>query len=436
MSTALAIAATTAVLRNILETGLTAANTGLELASPPVTVLPPDRLATGTGEVNRLNLFMYQVTPNPGWRNVGLPARNGNGDRLDDPPLALDLHYLLSAYGKEDLLADVLLGVGMHLLHNHPVLTRDRIRSALTAGAADALIQLLATARLDEQEELVKITPQTMTIEDISKLWSVFGEKYRPSAAFLATTVLIRGDARTAAGPPVQKVQIKTVTLRTPRIESVDPQAISLTAGASLTLRGLDLLAPDTFVRFGSGAQELPIVASSTPTALVVGVPGTLRAGVNTVQVIQQLRFDPEDTGQLHRGFESNVAAFVVRPSVKKRLEGGVAVDDVALTNHQVSPAGAHSGTITVKVTPDVGPSQRVALLLNEISPPADRAARNATFEAPARDPDADPTDTFAFAVRGLAGGGYLVRVRVDGAETDLVATAAGEYVSPRIDVP
>ena len=47
---------------------------------------------------------MYAVEANPGWRNEGLPAFDASGRaRVGNPPLALDLRYLLSAYSGADL---------------------------------------------------------------------------------------------------------------------------------------------------------------------------------------------------------------------------------------------------------------------------------------------------------------------------------------------
>ena len=70
------------------------------------------------------------MTPNQGWRNVNLPSRNGTGERLTNPPLALNLHYLLTAYGAQDFNAEILLGYAMQLLHETPVFARRDIRLA------------------------------------------------------------------------------------------------------------------------------------------------------------------------------------------------------------------------------------------------------------------------------------------------------------------
>jgi hypothetical protein len=81
MSTALAIAGVTAVLRDLLNDGLINHNiSGLLGSSVTVSVQAPDRVVTGsTPEASQLNLFM--VTPNLGWRNEGLPGRDGAAAR-------------------------------------------------------------------------------------------------------------------------------------------------------------------------------------------------------------------------------------------------------------------------------------------------------------------------------------------------------------------
>src|SRR2546423_14161932 len=103
MSNALAVAAVSAVLKDLLNNGLIDHDVSTAVGKPVVvSVLPPDRVTTGAKEAAQLNLFLYQVTPNPGWQNAGFPSRDDQGARLTNPPLALDLHYLLTAYGRND----------------------------------------------------------------------------------------------------------------------------------------------------------------------------------------------------------------------------------------------------------------------------------------------------------------------------------------------
>ena len=90
MSSALALAGVTYVLRDLLNDGLINNNT-LD-SDVRVTARPPARdPSAATAQESQLNLFLYQVSPNTGWRNASLPSRDFGGARITNPPLALDL---------------------------------------------------------------------------------------------------------------------------------------------------------------------------------------------------------------------------------------------------------------------------------------------------------------------------------------------------------
>ena len=98
MSNALAIASVTAVLKDLLNNGIIDHQLSGVVGEVTVSALPPDRLlVAGEAETSRINLFMYHVAPNAAWRSVGLPSRSSKGDRTANPPLALDLYYLVTA---------------------------------------------------------------------------------------------------------------------------------------------------------------------------------------------------------------------------------------------------------------------------------------------------------------------------------------------------
>jgi hypothetical protein len=198
MSNALAIAGVTAVLRDLLDSGVIEHQLTDTLgAGVTVSALPPDQVPIdGPGAVPRLNLFLHQATPNAVLRNQMLPMRNAAGQRSANPPLALDLHYLLTAYGIQELQAEVLLGYALLLLHETPVLTRDAIRTALqpspvSAALLPTVFQALRAADLADQLELLKITPQTLGGKEMSRLWSALQARYRPTAAFQVSVVLL-----------------------------------------------------------------------------------------------------------------------------------------------------------------------------------------------------------------------------------------------------
>ena len=201
-SAPLAIASVTAVLKDLLGNALIQYSTATRLGDVSVSVLPPDRITVGTEESSQLNLFLYRVTPHTVLRE----AWSTNGDKTvksnsTSPRLTLNLHYLLTAYGALDFHEEVLLGCAAHLFGSIPVLTRDLIRRALDPGARNGknivspVRAALAESNLDNQLEEIRITPQFLSFEDMSKLWSMLQARYRPSLTYevSAITMAIEG---------------------------------------------------------------------------------------------------------------------------------------------------------------------------------------------------------------------------------------------------
>jgi hypothetical protein len=207
MSNALAIAAVTAVLKSVLDNRLIERGVAQSLGDVSVTALPPDRVSVGADERCQLNLFLYRLTPNTAWRRPRRPGEDGRAADGGAPvPLALDLHYLITAYGEQDFQAEILLGHALQLLHETPVLTRGRIRSALATpnGAGGVLPPAraaLAGAELADQVEQIHVAPEFTSTEEMARLWSALQARYRPSAAYKVSAVLLTADGA-APRPP------------------------------------------------------------------------------------------------------------------------------------------------------------------------------------------------------------------------------------------
>jgi hypothetical protein len=203
-----AIAAVTAVLKDLLNDGL--ANHDLSaLGNVSVTALPPDRIPiTNADEKSQINIFLFQVAPNIGWRNNGLPSRSITGERLTNAPLALDLRYLITAYGKEEFHADALLGYAMQVLHENPVLTRAMVNATLKPSLPVGVtlppgLAMISTSDLAEQVEVVKISPAYLGTEEMARLWSAMQAKYRPTAVYNLSVVLIDANKASKSALPV-----------------------------------------------------------------------------------------------------------------------------------------------------------------------------------------------------------------------------------------
>jgi hypothetical protein len=193
MSSALAIASVTAILKNLLGNALVQQSATTSIGDVIITALPPDRISTGTDERTQLNLHLYRLSPNTSWRRTGGSAVQK--EQHDTLPLALDLHYLLTAYGERDFQAEILLGHAIQCLYETPVLTQEAIRSSLASassgnGSNTALTGLPASA-LTEQLEQVKISPEFLSMEEMSKLWSSLQTRARLSVTYQVSVILI-----------------------------------------------------------------------------------------------------------------------------------------------------------------------------------------------------------------------------------------------------
>ncbi len=393
MSNALAVAAVTITLRNLLTSALD------NVVS--VTTKPLDEARQSA--IDQINLFLYHVAPDAALRNTPMPGQTKPGES-GHPPLALSLYYLVTAYGQnnDDSLSHRLLGRVMGALHDHPLLHPDEIRNA-TQGAG------LLTSDLHTQVERVRITAQPLGLEEMSKLWATFQTQYRISAAYHVSVVLIESTrpARTplpalGRGTQADEGVATQPDLTTPfptllSAETPDPQFGAL-LGETLTLRGLNLLGANPAVRLTHQALDLErtITALTTHTdeeiAFVIpNQPANFPAGFWTVEV------SVERAGETFSR-TTNRQGFMLAPEV---------------TNFPVVAARNGQGLAIVNINcrPEVRPAQRVALLLGSREIPAEpHAAQTAalTFRVTNPPPPGPPVE-------------HIARLRVDGVDSIIV---------------
>jgi len=431
MSTAHAIGAVTKVLVNLVDEGLKAASlSGIVGGDVTVSALSPKRVdLTLANDPNQLNIFLYLALPNSGGSGFDLPTRDSLGSRVRNTPLALDLYYLTTAYGSGDFFAEMILGHTMQLLHENPILARDAIRDKLKPSAIPTNPELaLADAGLADQVEQVKISQEKLTTEEISRLWTAFGAEYRPSVAYRVTVILIEARASTKTALPVLQRGVYVVQLSSPLIERITAKSAAdepalenqpILPGYILVLAGKRLRGEITRVVLDGVAIDAPETVVSDQ-AVGFPLPATLRAGPHGVQITHDVAMG--DPLVPHRGTESNVLAFLLRPEISGAVTATATV-------------------ITVKLDPLVTPDQHLRLLLNELAPPPDRAARAFSFAAPAKNGidvaggDTE-TDTVKFEYTGVPAGNYLIRIQVDGAESVLQTDpATGAYFKPKVKI-
>lgn len=425
MSSALAIASVTAVLKDLLDNAMIDHSVSSTVGSNVrVTALAPDRIKTGDDESTQINLFLYNVTPNPGWRNVGQPSRNEYGERLTNPPLALDLYYLLTVYGEKDFDSEILLGYAAQLLHETPILTRDKIRNALLPPSPPVdgnilppAVGALVASDLADQVELIKISPYIMTTEEISKLWTAFQAKYRSSIAYHVSVVLIESKCPARSPLPVlTRGKPDPVTGRDegvitqpsllppyPTLQKIIPPSRqpAVRMGEILTLRGHHL----------DGAEMLRLTHTRSPGTLELLVI----SGATSTECQAQIPPDPApgpvapDSSQNPDNWKAGIygiTAVIQHTGQLDRVTNELPVTLAPRINQITYDTG--SKEITVKCSPKVWKTQQVTLIVNDIAIPADPIKQ-------------DKTDTLLFKSSSLPSGSQWVRLRVDDIDSVLI---------------
>jgi hypothetical protein len=405
VSNHLAIATVTGTLQRTLTKAVATVTAG----AATVSTKRPDGAAPAPGP--GIHIFLYQVMPNAAYRNADLPVRRPGGEIVQRPQAALSLHYLLSFTGDDTKLEpQCLLGAVVRHLHARPLLAHDDIRDTITTAP---LAGVLAKSTLGDQSEHVRFTPLNLSLEELSKVWSVFFQTpYLLSVAYEASVVLIESDDTPHPALPVTSRNVYVVPLQQPVIDRIvsaagDREAIVSTS--TLRIVGQRLHGTTTRVLL-DGNERVPDEVRDGEVR--VAIPGGTEAGVHAVQIAHQQVMGAA-SGTPHRGFESNVGTFVLRPQVT-----------ITKVTHEAVAA------LRVKFDLPIGGAQRVTLVLNGTTgtPPTVFAQSD-----PIR--DADPT-VVIFKIPAVTPGTYFVTVQVDGAANVLDLEPSSPTFGPTVSLP
>jgi hypothetical protein len=409
MSNALALSAVTAVLQSLLHDAYSSLSS--VLGTVAVSAVAPDIVQTsfGTGASSNLqvNVFLHQVTLNAAWRNQCLPSLGPDGvTPLTNPPLALDLHYLLTAYSGADTEAEALLGYAVLLLHLNPVLLRSQIRSALlkVPPATNPLSGVLKTSGLAEQIEMIKITPATLGREEIAWVWTALKADYRPTFAFQVSVVLIRPELPTSPGLPVLSRSISAQAEDSSQFGNPFAQlvAIQLPPGQAAPAQG------DTVTVTGTGLGTANGVVLSN-VRLGIERPAFAPTTVSSSSITFTV---PTDADNLPAGLYSLGVTYIDSSGALQStnsLPMGVAPKISA-----APPVVVHNASgvlVTLSFNPKAQPLQSVSLALGSTGAPAENFTT--------------AVDTLSFQFPPLPAKPYLARLQVDGVDSPVTVNWA-----------
>jgi hypothetical protein len=381
-----------------------------DVPAASITTKPPDVIVNDTPQAG-LNIFLYQVNLNQGYRNMDQPARDSSGNLVTRPRLALNLDYLITATGdgNDDIQAHQILASAMRILNENPVLSSSTIENAVAAQSEIQGSGSIPASDLAYQVEQVKVAPLALKLDELTKIWSSFFQSnYRVSTAYEVTVVLIDSDLSTKPSLPVASAQISALPFTAPIIQTVSPQVLAYSPTALLTIKGLNLTGTQfqtSVIIDGSPASFDPTKASSTQISLVV--PSTVTPGIKSVQIV--LGVIPPSGPPALPGFKSNVMSFVLAPTIS----GGPGF------------TVAQGADLTLNFTPDAGPEQQVDFLIGDY-----------TVSLPQSSPIVSPVGQVTMTIPpSIPTGTYLLRIRIDGAESLLQPWGGGSFVSPTLTV-
>ena len=442
MSNPLAIAAVTEVLLDLVAKGVQD-----EAGSINITALPPDKVQEGSEQLG-LNLFLYQSVFSSAWRNQDLSARNGMGGQPS--PLPLHLNYLLTAYGNSEsnsgrfgVMGHRLLGKAMRILHDYSILDPVYIRRVLqgyTDDAGNPVSGRLPESDLHQQVDRVRINPLSLSVDELSKLWTTFQTQYRISAAYEVSVVLIESAQAKRMAMPVlsrgQPLAANKVSVANNRWDQgilVQPSLLpafptlfslalpsrfqpSLQLGQTLRLEGAHLEGTAISVLFRQSKLDVVreiIVPQSQFAAADVTIPELSNpdqatewpAGFHQVSVRVGQGADPQQART------SNELALAIAPTIVPNSLS------VSVNNNGLTP----KTVFTVRCRPLVWPSQQAELILSFEG--GDVALSDRVISAVPRASDSLPTDTLTFEAQAVPVGNYRVRprLRVDGIDSFII---------------
>jgi hypothetical protein len=123
------------------------------------------------------SLYLYRLTIDEYLRNQSPLADRSDKDLLRRPPLPLRLHYLFTPVSEEEEVNQILVGRLLQHFHDSPSFTTlsDVPIGDSYGGASPAL----------------RVVPETLTLEQLSQLWTAFSASLRAGAPFRVETVAI-----------------------------------------------------------------------------------------------------------------------------------------------------------------------------------------------------------------------------------------------------
>jgi len=122
----------------------------------------------------RLSVFLYHITENSYLRNR--EPESVSLTQVQYPPIILDLYYIFTPYAQNRETELIIIEGLMQTLYDNPVFRDDILQGNLRASG----------------NEEIRVTPNSLTLDELNKLWSTFPNKpFKLSVSYILTPVRI-----------------------------------------------------------------------------------------------------------------------------------------------------------------------------------------------------------------------------------------------------
>jgi len=210
---------------------------------------------------------------------------------------------------------------------------------------------------------------------------------------------------------PVKERLVYVKPIKQPVITKIEPQNFEYNSTAKIQILGKNLQDDKTFVQIDDKQVE-PLESDITNNKISIKIPEGLTAGIKKIKISHPLMLGSEPTE--HRGAnESNLGAFILSPKITK------------ITPEEIS----RGSNLTVNFEPPIMPKQQALLLVGD-----------QTFVIEKHQKENVPISSASIKISDeFPVGTYLLRLRVDGAESHLsiddnpISPTYLKYVDPHV---
>jgi hypothetical protein len=175
MSDYTAIQAVSQTLEELIEANLPSTGPVVHLASPKEM-----QQNTQTG----ISLWLYRITRNEHLLNQ--PATRPSPGQMERHCLPVNLHYLMTPILTDPGDEQRFLGRILQILNDHPILRGSDLRGDLQGG-----------------DEELRVTLETLTLEELTRIWAALQEPYQASLSYQVQHVCIESERQPVQVSPV-----------------------------------------------------------------------------------------------------------------------------------------------------------------------------------------------------------------------------------------